>query len=224
MNSYRVLRDRFRVGIALLVALLALVGAVLACSRLLPSQEPVAIWTPAPLTTADLSPQPAILPPNMGGLPTITPRGQTVTVPTTRPPAGTTVPTVPSPAGPTATSAVGQLVVITEADIVQAIASGATAQSGLVVEGLDVHFGDDQIRLRAEALSYGVIQVRDLELVGRLVARDGLVHLETESISPGGLVTALIPLMADQALQQFGAQWYVEEVRLSDGRLELRVR
>jgi len=36
--------------------------------------------------------------------------------------------------------------------------------------------------------------------------------------------TALIPIVADQALRQFGAQWYVEEARLSDGRLELQVR
>jgi hypothetical protein len=115
-------------------------------------------------------------------------------------------------------------VVITEADVARAIASGATAQSGLTVEGLAVRFSDDKMQVTADRLSYGIVQIQDLALVGRLVARDGVVHLETESISPTGLVTALIPALADQVLQQFGAQWYVEEIYILDGHIELKVR
>ena len=50
------------------------------------------------------------------------------------------------------------------------------------------------------------------------------LQLQTESISPGGLITSLIPAFANQALAQYTAQWYVEEVRTLEGRLELRIR
>ena len=137
--------NRFRVEIVSLIALLALGGAALACGWLLPSQEPVAIWTPAPLSTGDLATQPAILP-------TATPRVGTAAVLATSTSSKTPAPTASPQAGPTATPAPAsapttgaQLVVITEADVARAIASGATAQSGLTVEGLAVRFSDDKM-------------------------------------------------------------------------------
>ena len=87
-----------------------------------------------------------------------------------------------------------------------------------------MQFTGGKLRLTANRLSYGPISVQNLVLVGRLVAQDGRLQLQTESIAPGGLVTALIPSFANQALAQYAAQWYVEEVRTLDGRLELRIR
>ena len=114
-------------------------------------------------------------------------------------------------------------VVITEADVLRAVASGAGTQGGLALDGLGVRFADGRLRLAAKRLSYGLINVQDLVLVGRLVAQDGRLQLQTESITPGGLVSAFIPSFANQALAQYAAQWYVEEVRTLDGRLELRI-
>ena len=98
------------------------------------------------------------------------------------------------------------------------------AQQGLAIEGLGVKFTEGQMHLTADRLSYGPADVLDLVLVGSLVAQDGRLQLETESISPGGLITSLIPSFANQALAQYAAQWYVEEVRTLEGRLELRIR
>ena len=61
-------------------------------------------------------------------------------------------------------------------------------------------------------------------LVGRLVAVDGRLQLETESVTPRGLLSALIPTVANQALEQYTAKWYVEEVETLEGRIEVRIR
>ncbi len=114
--------------------------------------------------------------------------------------------------------------VITEADVLRAVASGAGAQGGLALELPSVRFTDGKMQLTAARLQYGPVDVRDLALIGRLVAQDGRLQLEAESISPRGLVTSLIPSFANQALAQYTAQWYVEEVRTLEGRLELRIR
>jgi hypothetical protein len=115
-------------------------------------------------------------------------------------------------------------VVITEQDVKRSVAAGAAAQGGAQVEGLDVRFTDGKMRLTAERLVYGLINLSDLVLVGELVARDGQLRLEFESVQPGGLVGAFIPRVVNQSLAQYASQWYVEEVRTLEGRLELRIR
>jgi len=115
-------------------------------------------------------------------------------------------------------------VVITEEDVRRSVASGAAAQGGAQVEGLGVRFTDGKMRLTAQRLGYGPINVRDLVLVGQLVARDGQVQMDVESVQPGGLVGAVIPGMVNQALQRYASQWYVEDVRTLEGLLELRIR
>jgi len=114
--------------------------------------------------------------------------------------------------------------VITEEDVRLAIASGGVEQGGLMMEGATVRFVPDKMIFSATRLTYGLIEVRNLELVGRLVADGGRLRLETESITPRGLVTALIPTLTNQALAQYTSQWYIEEVRTLEGRLELRIR
>jgi len=125
---------------------------------------------------------------------------------------------------PTVVTPSANLVTITEADVLRAVASGAGAQGGLTLESPSVRFLDSKLQLTAARLQYGPVDVRNLVLVGRLVTQDGRLQLETESVSPRGLVTALLPTFANQALAQYASQWYVEEVRTLDGRLELKIR
>ena len=80
------------------------------------------------------------------------------------------------------------------------------------------------MRITADRLSYSLIQVNDLVLVGQLVARDGVLEFETVSVSPSGLVTAMIPTFVNQTLRQSTSQWYVESVQTSEGQIELTVR
>jgi hypothetical protein len=115
-------------------------------------------------------------------------------------------------------------VVITEDDVRRSVASGAAAQGGAQVEGLDVRFTGGKMRITADAMRYGLVSVRDLVLVGSLFAQDGKLQMAVESVQPGGLVGAVIPTVVNQALAQYTSQWYVEEVRTLDGRLELRIR
>jgi hypothetical protein len=114
--------------------------------------------------------------------------------------------------------------VITEEDVRRSVASGAAAQGGAQIEGLGVRFTDGKMRLSAERLVYGPVNLSDLVLVGRLVATNGQLQLETESVRPGGLVGAFIPRLVNQVLAQYTSKYYVEEVRALDGRLELRIR
>jgi hypothetical protein len=89
---------------------------------------------------------------------------------------------------------------------------------------LKVRFADEKMSLSADEFSMGPVQVRKLAMVGRLSALDGKLQFDSESVSPGGLVTAMLPTVANQVLAQFAANWYVEDVRVRDGRLELRIR
>jgi hypothetical protein len=57
-----------------------------------------------------------------------------------------------------------------------------------------------------------------------LAAQNGVLSLAVESISPRGLAANFVPGAVNQALANYASQWYVEEVRTLDGRVELRVR
>jgi hypothetical protein len=144
----------------------------------------------------------------------------------TAPPASPTP--APTPTAPPATELPPtpdpNLVSITEDDILRSVAAGVVEQGGATLEGLAVDFADDRMTLSATRLVYGMIEVRDLRMVGRLAASEGQLRLETESLIPRGLVTALIPTLMNQALAQYTSQWYIEEVRTLEGRLELRIR
>ena len=115
-------------------------------------------------------------------------------------------------------------IVITEEDIIQALAGGAGEEQGLKVQGLKVRFADEKMSLTADEFSMGPLQVRTLAMVGRLSALDGKLQFDSESVSPGGLVTAMLPTIANQVLAKLATDWYVEDVRVRDGRLELRIR
>jgi hypothetical protein len=115
-------------------------------------------------------------------------------------------------------------IIITEEEILQAIAGGAGQEQGVKVQGLNVRFAEGKMTLTADELTMGPLQLNRLAMVGRLFAANGTLQFEAESVSPGGLVSAMLPSIANQVLAQFAAQWYIEEVRIEDGRLELRIR
>ena len=195
----------FLVILLLALAFMAVIAG--SCLRGL-TGDPAAIWTPAPATAGSpgATSGRAILP-TLPPQPTRTPARRRAT---TTPATGATV----DP----------KLIIITEADVLNAVAAGIGAQQGLTIDGLGVEFTEGKMRLTADRLNYGPADVRDLVLVGTLVAQDGRLQLQTESISPGGLITSLIPAFANQALAQYAAQWYVAEVRTLDGWLKLRIR
>jgi len=214
---------KFVRGPGFVVLVLVSMAMFLGACVQLPVLAPGTIWTPEPLAALPTLPLATQTP---TPLPTLTPTvTSTPTQLLTPSPTPTPVPTATLiPTRPPSPTPGPEVVTITEEDVGRAVAAGAGAQQGLVVDDLEIHFRDGKLRISASRLSYGLIQVRDLALVGRLVAQDGLLKLEVESVSPRGLVTAMIPTLADQALRQYAAQWYVEEVQTLDGRIELKVR
>lgn len=211
------MKTKIVLGALAVLALLA--GMAGSCFRQVTQSSPARIWTPAPVSgTPLLATRPAEI------LPTLPPVTGRPTLPAPAPTARPTVIPLPT-SGPVPEPTFDpHRVVITEADVLNAVASGATDQQGLLVENAAVRFIPDRMIFSAGRLSYGPLEVRNLVLTGRLVARGGRLQLETESITPAGLVTALIPTIANQALTQYTSQWYIEEARAVDGRLELRVQ
>ena len=92
-----------------------------------------------------------------------------------------------------------------------------------MLDNLKVRFAGGKTRITADKLGYGIIKMQNLDLVGSLAAQNFVPSLAVESISPRGLA-ANRPASVNQALANYGSQWYVEEVRTLDGRVELRVR
>ncbi len=133
---------------------------------------------------------------------------------------------VASVAAPTAASTRDpNLVTITEADVLRAVTSGAAAEQGATLDNVGVKFtADGKMILTAGRVGYGFVNADNVTLVGRLVAVNGKLELQTESITPRGLVTAMIPTIANQALQNYTSKWYIEDVRTTEGKIELRVR
>lgn len=198
--------------LAILVVMLAVLSVALTgCGRRDNRRE--SAWTPQPVTgTMEIGTRAPDL------QPTLPPPTRVV-----QPPAP--LPTVAvETAVPTPTRD-PNLVIITEADVLRAVTSGATEQSGATLENVGVQFtADGKMILTAGRVGYGFINADNVTLVGRLIAVDGRLELETESISPRGMVTSLIPTFANQALQQYTSRWYIEDVQTTEGQIELRVR
>lgn len=195
----------------MVLAVLLVIAAGVSCVRLR-EEEPAAMWTPAPITSD-------------GGAVTIEPTATELMLPTATPrPAFTPRPTATRAAAVATATQDPKLVIITETDVMRAVESSVAGDSGATAKDLRVRFTAGRMHIEAAALSYGPVNVENLVLVGRLVAKEGKLQLETESISPRGLLAAVIPTVANQALEQYTAKWYVEDVKTLEGRIEVRIR
>jgi hypothetical protein len=213
---------RKRLPLFALAAFLGVMLAMLACGAFVvsPTASPVSIWTPAPIDTASA---PLVATVTDVPLPTAEPAitstlaiEQTPT-PFLAAPESSTVAPAATPAGP-------YTVTVTDADIAKSVASGVVGENGVNATNLQVHFTGGKVHITADSLTYGFVSVSDLAIVGTLVARDGTLQMETDSVSPGGLVGAMIPPLVNQALKNYGSQWYIEKVQTGEGKIELTVR
>jgi hypothetical protein len=172
---------------------------------LTPTDAPV----PTSMPTASFTASPA---------PTFTPRPTSTA-------AATPMRAITSTPAPTPTATVDRhLIIITEDDIAKAVAGGAGAQQSVTLENLKVRFAGGKTHITADRLGYSFINLQNLDLVGSLAAQNGVLSLAVESISPRGLAANFVPGAVNQALANYASQWYVEEVRTLDGRVELRIR
>jgi hypothetical protein len=237
---------KFRHVMLPLVAALMLGVATLACGQLgLPALD-VPAWTPAPASgapalqaTAESVPAEVLAPTNTVILPTATSVTILPTVAVTTV-AVTTMAPRPTFAPATAQAMVAQAAavsptqaptvdphhfVITEADITSSITGGGMAASGVQADKLGVHFtGDGKTSITADKIAYGPINLQNMAVVGRLVAKNGALQMDVESVAPQGFVSGMIPGVINQALQQYASQWYIESVNTTQGQIELQIR
>ena len=196
--------------------------------------EPTATLAPTETLAPTATTQPTEVPPTATLAPTetsapvaaVAAANTATSVPTVRP-TSTRRPTATATQRPRPTATATQdrsRIIITEADIEKAVTGGTAGQQGLVTDNLQVNFADGKINITADQLSYGIVRVANLNLVGRLTAQNGVLNLQVESISPRGLATSFIPTVANQALAQYGSKWYIENVTVEDGRVVLKVR
>ncbi len=207
-----------RSGAGLLLSVIMLSLAALACSLASGTQTPSqAIWTPGPVTAPPYPTAGALLP---------TAPVATWVMPTPYPVLSVVTPAPPSAAAlPTLMPTVDpHHVIITEKDIADVLASGAAQNNGVQVQNPVVRFTGGKTIITADQVGYGLINVQNLTVTGRLVARDGQLQMDTESVSPQGLVSSMIPTVINQSFKQYTSKWYVEDVETQEGRIELRIR
>jgi hypothetical protein len=205
---------KWSLAILLLVVVALVVGACGSRSRRQGDE-----WTPSPVigSLAIGTRAPELLP-------AATP---TVEIPTAVLPTAV-LPTTVRPTAAAATSAPTRdpnVVVITEADVLRAVTSGAVTEQGATLENVNIQFtADGKMMLTASRVGYGFVNADNVTMVGRLIAVDGKLEFQTESVTPRGIVTSLIPTIANQALQQYTSRWYIEDIQTTEGQIELRVR
>jgi hypothetical protein len=207
--------------LAIWLSLLVLTLASLACGI-----GPRATSVPrVPATTVPQAPQSKSILPTTRSNPTAQPKSAaTPAAQAVATSVAVATPVTPAKAAQPSPTLDPKRIVITEEDIIQALAGGVGEEQGLKVQGLKVRFADEKMSLTADEFSMGPLQVRKLAMVGRLSALDGKLQFDSESVSPSGLVTAMLPALANQVLARLATDWYVEDVRVRDGRLELRIR
>ncbi|MCD6291164.1 MAG: hypothetical protein J7M34_11725 [Anaerolineae bacterium] len=200
-----------RWGWLVVVALL-----VTACA---PTEWPWTLFATATPETAAAVPTPTFTPTPTATL-TPTPTSTPTPVPVVQKPTAT-----PAPA-PTATPS--QIVwIVTEDMINEAVQSGEiekTMGDQLQVQDLAVKFADGRIHVSAGLLKYSFFTIRNLQATINLWAENGQVQMAVEQLQPSNLMTRLLPGAAAQALEQYTAGWYVEDIRIEDGQMTITVR
>jgi hypothetical protein len=184
----------FGISVAAVVLMLA---ALIAAPR--PDETPA--WTPAPVTRAPIALTPLYTP-----LPTETARRAVAT------------------ATPGAIGGTSNIMIISEDDIRKVLSDSRRYPEGLAVNGLDVRFTGGKVYITADNVNYGMFNLNNLALVGHLVANNGQLQIEVESVSPVGLAGAMIPRLANDAMSQLGGQVYVEDVQIGEGQVNVQFR
>ncbi len=191
-------RGRFLAILGLSVAAAVL---TLAALTVFPRWDETPAWTPVPVTRAPINPTPSHTP-----LPTDV---------ATRPAVSATL---------GATGGTSNIMIISEDDIRQVLSDPRRYPEGLTVDGLDVKFTGGKIYITADNVNYGMFRLTDLSLVGRLVAVDGQLQIEVESVTPIGLAGAMIPRLANEAMSQLAGKIYVEDVKVDEGQVSVQFR
>lgn len=173
---------------------------------------PAATPTPVPPTPTPVPPTPTPVPP------TPTPEAKAVE------PTATPTPEAKAAAAPTPVPTPDRLVwVITPDLIVNSLTSPEVAQQ-VQVTGLDVKFTGGRIVMSAQSLRYQILNIANLQATINVWAENGKVRIAFEKLQPMNLITRMIPNMAEQAIAQNLANWYVYSIKIEEGKMTIETR
>lgn len=178
---------------------------------------PAATPTPVPPTPTPVPPTPTPVPP------TPTPEAKAAE-PTATPVPPTPTPEVKAAAAPTPVPTPDRLVwVITPDLIVNSLTSPEVAQQ-VQVTGLDVKFTGGRVVMSAQSLRYQILNIANLQATINVWAENGKVRIAFEKLQPMNLITRMIPNMAEQAIAQNLANWYVYSIKIEEGKMTIETR
>ena len=173
---------------------------------------PAATPTPVPPTPTPVPPTPTPVPP------TPTPEAKAAE------PTATPTPEVKAAAAPTPVPTPDRLVwVITPDLIVNSLTSPEVAKQ-VQVTGLDVKFTGGRIVMSAQSLRYQILNIANLQATINVWAENGKVRIAFEKLQPMNLITRMIPNMAEQAIAQNLANWYVYSIKIEEGKMTIETR
>lgn len=174
--------------------------------------------TPTPEEVA-VAPTPTFTPtPEPSPTPTPTPTFTPTPVPTEAPATPTPTPR-PSP-----TPTPDRIEWVVTEDVINELANSGALGDQVVVENVQVRFTGGRVHVSAGRLSYSFINLTNLTAVINLWAENGKVRMQVERMQPSNLMTRMIPGIAQQMLEQYTAEWYVQDVRIGEGQITIVVR
>ncbi|MCS7220472.1 MAG: hypothetical protein RML36_14120 [Anaerolineae bacterium] len=185
----------------------------------------LALWIAAcmpPQLPALVSLTPVPLPGTVA--PTWTPTATPTPIPPTPTPTPTSTPTPTPKVEAVATPTPDRIVwEITEGMIEEAIVS-EEVQRQVQVTDLTVRFTGGRVQVQAGQLRYGLLSISNLQATIRLWAENGRVRMAVEQLQPLNLMTRMLPGIAEQALTQYTAGFYVRDLQIGEGKIRIEIR
>lgn len=181
----------------------------------MPPQFPMVVsLTPVPL--------PGTAIPTFTPTPTATPTPIPPTPTPTRTP--TPTPKVEVVITPTPTPTPSRIVWEITEDMIEEAVTSEEVQKQVQVTDLTVHFTDGRVQVAAGQLRYGLLSISNLQATIRLWAESGRVRMAVEQLQPFNLMTRMLPNIAEQALTQYTAGLYVQDLQISEGKIRIEIR
>ena len=80
----------------------------------------------------------------------------------------------------------------------ESIAGGKAAEQGVTAQNLKVDFANGKMSITADRLAYGIVQLQNLNMTGRLTAQDGVLDAGGGiHVASAGLAANLVPKVAE---------------------------
>ena len=160
-------------------------------------------------------------------IPTLTPTSTMTPTPIPPTPTPTQMPT-PTPkieaAAPTPTPTPARIVWEITEDMIEEAVTSEEVQKQVQVADLTIRFTGGRVLVTAGQLRYGFLSISNLQATIRLWVENGQLHMAVEQLQPFNLMTRMLPNIAEQALMQYTAGLYVQDLQIGEGKMTIVIR